>query len=189
MIERAVILSKGVQLRLDIALADMPTAAPATPALDSDMHEVILTDRECRDRERANLMNALKRADGPIYGQGGAAELLQIMQRLSPHVCARSRSRRTNGHADPLAGGRRAPSPTPVAPRDPTVGFLDVMTTRCGLFDLDRNAHACIRRDTGCHCTGALITLCSSRGLDAHRGAPDVNSTTCATDAARRGHP
>jgi transcriptional regulator with GAF, ATPase, and Fis domain len=42
------------------------------------MPEVILTDRECRERERANLMKALQRADGRIYGQGGAAELLGI---------------------------------------------------------------------------------------------------------------
>ena len=75
-IERAVILSKGVRLRLDIALADLP--APATSASDSDMSEVILTDRECRERERANLMKALQRAGGRIYGRGGAAELLGI---------------------------------------------------------------------------------------------------------------
>src|SRR4029450_11540332 len=37
--------------------------------------QVILTDRECRARERANLIKALQRADGRIYGQGGAAEL------------------------------------------------------------------------------------------------------------------
>jgi transcriptional regulator with GAF, ATPase, and Fis domain len=75
-IERAVILSKGIRLRLDIALADLP--APATPASDADVPEVILTDRECRARERANLMKALQRADGRIYGRGGAAELLAI---------------------------------------------------------------------------------------------------------------
>ena len=50
--------------------------APATSAPDTP--EVILTDRECRARERANLMKALQRADGRIYGQGGAAELLGI---------------------------------------------------------------------------------------------------------------
>jgi transcriptional regulator with GAF, ATPase, and Fis domain len=77
-IERAVILSKGVRLRLDIALADIPAAAPVTSASDSDMRDVILTDRECRERERANLMNALKRAEGRIYGQGGAAEMLEV---------------------------------------------------------------------------------------------------------------
>jgi transcriptional regulator with GAF, ATPase, and Fis domain len=75
-IQRAVILSKGVRLRLDIALADLP--ATATSASDSDMPEVILTDRECRERERANLMKALQRTDGRIYGHGGAAELLGI---------------------------------------------------------------------------------------------------------------
>jgi transcriptional regulator with GAF, ATPase, and Fis domain len=75
-IQRAVILSKGVLLRLDIALADLPTTA--TSASDSDMPEVILTDRECRARERANVMKALQRTDGRIYGAGGAAELLGI---------------------------------------------------------------------------------------------------------------
>jgi transcriptional regulator with GAF, ATPase, and Fis domain len=75
-IQRAVILSKGDRLRLDIALADLP--APATSASDAESPEVILTDGECRARERANLMKALRRADGRIYGQGGAAELLGI---------------------------------------------------------------------------------------------------------------
>jgi transcriptional regulator with GAF, ATPase, and Fis domain len=73
-IERAVILSKGVRLRLDIALADMANGAMSAP----DVPEVILTDRECRARERANVMKALQRADGRIYGEGGAAELLGI---------------------------------------------------------------------------------------------------------------
>jgi transcriptional regulator with GAF, ATPase, and Fis domain len=75
-LQRAVILSKGARLRLDIALADLP--APAAAASDFDKPEMILTDRECRERERANLMKALKRADGRIYGQGGAAALLGL---------------------------------------------------------------------------------------------------------------
>ena len=73
-IQRAVILSKGVRLRLDLALADLPTTATSAP----DLPAVILTDSECRARERANLMKALQRSDGRIYGQGGAAELLAI---------------------------------------------------------------------------------------------------------------
>jgi transcriptional regulator with GAF, ATPase, and Fis domain len=75
-IERAVILSKGGRLRLDVALADMP--APAMPPPGADEQDVILTDRECRERERANLMNALKHANGRIYGEGGAAALLGL---------------------------------------------------------------------------------------------------------------
>jgi transcriptional regulator with GAF, ATPase, and Fis domain len=73
-IERAVILSKGVRLRLDIALADLP----ATASSAADMPDVILTDGECRARERANLMKALQRTGGRIYGADGAAELLGI---------------------------------------------------------------------------------------------------------------
>ena len=78
-IERAVILSKGVRLRLDVAL---PLGAAATgellPPSDRRHDDVVLTDRECRDRERANVMRALQRSEGRIYGRGGAAELLDI---------------------------------------------------------------------------------------------------------------
>jgi len=77
-IERAVILSKGVRLRLDIALADLPAAVPATPSSKTETPDSILTDRELRERERANLMKALHRTDGRIYGAGGAAEVLGI---------------------------------------------------------------------------------------------------------------
>ena len=73
-IERAVILSKGGRLRLDIALAD--SRAAAMPAVD--VSEVIMTDREFRERERANLAKAMQQANGRIYGEGGAAELLGI---------------------------------------------------------------------------------------------------------------
>jgi transcriptional regulator with GAF, ATPase, and Fis domain len=75
-LQRAVILSKGVRLRLDIALADLPASSVVTSA--SDTPDEILTDRECRERERVNLMKALKRAEGRIYGQGGAAALLGL---------------------------------------------------------------------------------------------------------------
>jgi transcriptional regulator with GAF, ATPase, and Fis domain len=77
-IERAVILSKGVRLRLDIALADLPATVSAPASSESDTPETVLTDGELRERERANLMKALQRADGRIYGAGGAAELLGI---------------------------------------------------------------------------------------------------------------
>jgi transcriptional regulator with GAF, ATPase, and Fis domain len=73
-IQRAVILSKGVRLRLDIALADLPTPPASAP----DLQEVVLTDREIRAREHANLMKALQRTEGRVYGAGGAAELLGI---------------------------------------------------------------------------------------------------------------
>ena len=79
-IQRAVILSGGVTLRLDIALGDAPAPAaePDDAGPGAGTSEAILTDREWRERERANLVKALQRADGRIYGPGGAAELLGI---------------------------------------------------------------------------------------------------------------
>src|SRR5262249_61199751 len=78
-IERAVILSKGVRLRLDAVLPPI-TGATGAPISPSDSHgdEVVLTDRECRDLERANVVRALERSEGRVYGRGGAAELLGI---------------------------------------------------------------------------------------------------------------
>jgi transcriptional regulator with GAF, ATPase, and Fis domain len=78
-IERAVILSKGARLRLDLALPRVNGAA-AEPMVPSDRRgdDVVLTDRECRERERANVMRALERSEGRVYGRGGAAELLGI---------------------------------------------------------------------------------------------------------------
>ena len=78
-LERAVILSKGVRLRLDVALPCLAGASgePISPS-DSRRDDVVLTDRECRERERANVMRALERSEGRIYGRGGAAELLGI---------------------------------------------------------------------------------------------------------------
>jgi len=78
-IERAVIMSKGVRLSLDAALPRI-AGASAGPMWGSDASrdDVVLSERDCRDRERANLMRALERSQGRIYGRGGAAELLEI---------------------------------------------------------------------------------------------------------------
>jgi len=84
LVERAVIrcvngvlpnpLSTSQANRLDIALNHVS----GTPTPASDLAEVILTDHECRELERANLIKALQRTGGRIYGEGGAAELLGI---------------------------------------------------------------------------------------------------------------
>ena len=78
-IERAVILSRGARLRLDIALPRVggATSEPLSPSA-TRRDDVVLTDRECRDRERQNLVRAVERCEGRIYGRGGAAELLGI---------------------------------------------------------------------------------------------------------------
>jgi len=77
-IERAVILSKGVRLRLDVALPCIASAEDETSPSDNRRDDIVLTDRECRDRERANVLRALERCEGRIYGRGGAAELLGL---------------------------------------------------------------------------------------------------------------
>jgi transcriptional regulator with GAF, ATPase, and Fis domain len=75
-IERAVILSKGDGLCFDLALSGV--APPPVSVSMVDAQDVVFTDREWRQRERANLMNALKRSQGRIYGLGGAADLLGV---------------------------------------------------------------------------------------------------------------
>jgi len=78
-IERAVILSRGERLQLDLALAGVPAAMVSLlPSSSIDTDDSILTEREWRDCERTNLLKALRRAEGRIYGAGGAAELLGL---------------------------------------------------------------------------------------------------------------
>ena len=80
-IERTVILSRGGRPRLAAVVADHaahegPTSSPA--AHPAGPEEEIVPEDEWRRRERANLVAALKRAGGHIYGPGGAAELLGV---------------------------------------------------------------------------------------------------------------
>ncbi|MCC7329788.1 MAG: sigma 54-interacting transcriptional regulator [Gammaproteobacteria bacterium] len=81
-IERAVILSRGDKLRLDLSLPEAgalpaPAAPPASgpgplPAPD------ILTEAAMRELQRRNLVAALEAAGWRISGKGGAAERLGI---------------------------------------------------------------------------------------------------------------
>ena len=81
-IERAVILSKGDKLRLDLSLPEAglasealtPAAVNATPGTKP----VVLTEEAMRDAQRRNLIAALETANWRVSGQGGAAELLGI---------------------------------------------------------------------------------------------------------------
>jgi len=84
LVERAVIRSDNGVLPNPFSTSQMncigteTTELPGTLASASDEPDVIFTDRECRERERANLIKALQRANGRIYGERGAAELLGI---------------------------------------------------------------------------------------------------------------
>jgi DNA-binding NtrC family response regulator len=80
-IERAVILSRGGALRLDLSLREgeggtlLPAPAEAAPAKPAAGY---LTEAEMRERQRANLVAALEAAGWRISGKGGAAERLGI---------------------------------------------------------------------------------------------------------------
>jgi transcriptional regulator with GAF, ATPase, and Fis domain len=76
-IERAVITAKGGKLRFHLPGSDVADAPVATPSSEAGASD-ILTDEAIREIERRNLLAALERTDGKIYGAGGAAELLGL---------------------------------------------------------------------------------------------------------------
>lgn len=76
-IERAVILSQGKVLRLDLSMpalrADSPELQPAQAE-----KEAILTEKEIKELQKANLIKALKQTNWRVSGAGGAAEMLGV---------------------------------------------------------------------------------------------------------------
>ncbi len=76
-IERAVILSPGKVLRLDLSMPGISPAAE-TAAMPEVREDDILTDSEMRKLQKANIVRALKRANWKVSGTGGAAELLDV---------------------------------------------------------------------------------------------------------------
>ncbi|MEX2497073.1 MAG: sigma-54-dependent Fis family transcriptional regulator [Woeseia sp.] len=83
-IERAVILSQGSVLRLDLSLPES-SASPGSPggkqgaACETEPRgDVVLTEKEFKDLQKKNILAALKQADWKVSGKSGAAELLGI---------------------------------------------------------------------------------------------------------------
>ena len=79
-IERAVILSPGDILRLDLSMPDLAAKTVVSevvkaPPRDDDG---ILTEKEMRDLQKKNLIAALEKANWRVSGSGGAAELLGV---------------------------------------------------------------------------------------------------------------
>lgn len=75
-IERAVILSQGKVLRLDLS---MPGLRPELDAVDStEASNDVLTEKEMKEFQRSNLIKALEQANWRVSGAGGAAELLGV---------------------------------------------------------------------------------------------------------------
>jgi transcriptional regulator with GAF, ATPase, and Fis domain len=76
-IERAVILSAGKVLRLDVS---MPAFRPngTTVVVDAKQSDEVLTEKDMRELQKANILRALEQANWKVSGKGGAAELLGV---------------------------------------------------------------------------------------------------------------
>ena len=79
-IERAVILSQGKVLRLDLAMANILDDGAGERPSDGvkPSESVVMTEDRLRDLERTNMLNALRIADWRVSGPNGAAQLLGI---------------------------------------------------------------------------------------------------------------
>ncbi|MDH3603205.1 MAG: sigma 54-interacting transcriptional regulator [Candidatus Tectomicrobia bacterium] len=76
-LERAVILTKGVRLRLDLAMGGTAIAETALEHTAGDATQ-FMTEEEFRGKEKQNLVAALRAADWRVWGPDGAAAMLGI---------------------------------------------------------------------------------------------------------------
>jgi PAS domain S-box-containing protein len=76
-IERAVILSQGKVLRLDLSMPGLEPEGGETATHEPETTRV-MTDQQIKDLQKANIIKALKLADWRVSGKGGAAELLGV---------------------------------------------------------------------------------------------------------------
>jgi len=76
-IERAVILSEGKVLRLDLSMPDLRIEPEAEVTGDAVVDDV-LTDQQMKDFQKSNIIKALQQTNGRVSGAGGAAELLGV---------------------------------------------------------------------------------------------------------------
>lgn len=78
-IERAVILSQGNVLRLDLSLPEANVAANAPLVASAPVDtDTVLTEEEIRQLQKDNLIKALRKTEWRVSGKRGAAELLGI---------------------------------------------------------------------------------------------------------------
>jgi PAS domain S-box-containing protein len=78
-IERAVILSKGKTLRLDLSLPENNLAdAPPGEVGNSSGEQVVFTEMQMKAKQKKNILSALKLSDWRVSGDLGAARLLGV---------------------------------------------------------------------------------------------------------------
>ena len=77
-IERAVILSPGNVLRLDLSMPNVASAERRDVVTEPVPDDGVLTENEMRAFQRNNTIKALKETDWRVSGPSGAAELLGV---------------------------------------------------------------------------------------------------------------
>lgn len=75
-LERAVIISRNNQLRLELPDVERHTSKPVAPM--PELNDGLMTEQQKRERDRRMIMQALEACDGKVFGPGGAAELLGV---------------------------------------------------------------------------------------------------------------
>ena len=76
-IERAVILSTGKVLRLDVSMPELKHSIAET-ALAEPSAEQVLTEKDMREFQKRNTVAALERSSWRVSGEGGAADILGV---------------------------------------------------------------------------------------------------------------
>lgn len=77
-IERAVILSPGNVLRLDLSMPNAVNAQDRAPTPEAERSGRVLTEKEMREYQKQNLAAALEQSNWRVSGPHGAAELLGV---------------------------------------------------------------------------------------------------------------
>ena len=77
-IERAVILSPGNVLRLDLSMPRISAGTIAATPQPTEDDEEVLTEKEMREYQKRNLTKALERTGWRVSGHAGAAQLLGV---------------------------------------------------------------------------------------------------------------
>lgn len=77
-IERAVILSPGNVLRLDLSMPKVENTSQGVKVATEPRGERILTEKEMKDYQKSNLIAALEKTAWRVSGPDGAAELLGV---------------------------------------------------------------------------------------------------------------
>jgi PAS domain S-box-containing protein len=95
-IERAVILSKGKVLRLDLAMTDIFESDADAPKRGEEAPAQVMTEAQLKSLEKENLLSALRLTDWRVSGPEGAAKLVGLKpttftDRMKKHGIARPR--------------------------------------------------------------------------------------------------